>query len=62
MSKLTPLLLGRPDVRTLAEDESASLADAYRAYNAYLPGGIGSIADVLLVRALRELGVITDDA
>lgn len=58
VSELTPLLLGRNSVRELAEDESASLADAYRAYIAYTHGGIGSIADVLLVRALRELGVI----
>jgi hypothetical protein len=51
------LLLGRPSVRDLAEDETAPLADCLRAYLAYLPGGIGSIADVLLKRAATELGI-----
>jgi hypothetical protein len=49
------LLLGRASVRDLAEDETAPLEDAVRAYLAYTNGGIGSIADVLLQRACREL-------
>jgi hypothetical protein len=57
VSGLRPLLLGRPSVRELAEDESVPLADGVRAYLAYTRGGIGSIADVLLERACRELGI-----
>lgn len=60
MGELTPLLLGRPSVRDLAEDETASLADGLRAYLAYTGGGIGSIADVLLKRAAKELGIDYD--
>lgn len=51
------LLLGRPSVRDMAEDNSAPLADCLRAYLAYTDGGIGSIADVLLMRAAKELGI-----
>ncbi len=57
MKDLTPLLLGHADVRDLAEDETAALADGIRAYLAYTRGGIGSIADVLLQRAAGELGI-----
>lgn len=46
------LLIGRGDLRTLAEDKTVPLDYAYTVYKTYFPHGIGSIADVLLDRAM----------
>ena len=54
---MNELLRGRDSLRTLAEDETADLADVISAWWNMVPNRGSSIADILLMRACDKLDI-----